>query len=183
METYGWSWNCDCYLGNRTFNQQVTAFNWLEPHTIGFVVTDIVNVGYCCSVWKFCYDNVLWHVDFFVTIRWNVTVVNATPRVVRHFVDIEYACAAVNVLVIDRCVTYVARSCRISWTRMVVVRCWRCIVARRWSVMVLWRWSVMVLWRWSVVVLWRWSVVTVGVTARGVTDRIATSAHWSAVNR
>ena len=79
METYGWTRNSYRYTGYRTLYEQVSSVNWLEPHAVCLVIANVVDVGDCCSVWKFCYYYILWHQNLFISVRWYVAIVDASP--------------------------------------------------------------------------------------------------------
>ena len=170
---------------DRTLHNHISIVNRLEPHTVRLVVADFVHIYSACAIRQVAHYHFLRYLNFLIAVAWHILVIDATIRVVRGIVDVEYAGAVVYISMVDR-----AWSVR-AWGEVVVVivRVWtivaRTIVA---VVMTVWvgsrAWTMVVagFWCWTrVSVAKSWSVVSwarVESTSRTVVSRTVISWTW-----
>lgn len=179
---------------DRTLHNHIAIVNRLEPHTVRLVVADFVHIYSACAIRQVAHYHFLRYLNFLIAVAWHILVIDATIRVVRGIVDVEYAGAVVYISMVDR-----AWSVR-AWSEVVVVivRVWtivaRTIVAvvmvtpvvmtvliirvgsRAWTMVVAGFWC----WTWASVAK-SWSVVSwtrVESTSRAVVSRAVISWTW-----
>ena len=112
--------NGNCNLHRRLVHNQITIVNRLEPHSVGLVIQYLVDISAVGPVGQVVNDHISRYCNLLVTVVGHITVVSAVGKVVRTVVDVEGACMAVNVAVIDGAWSHGAR-CEMVGTRFVLL--------------------------------------------------------------